>query len=359
MKKRELKYPAIYRHFKNKNYATMGISLPLSFEDIDDYCIEHNTRPTKLLDFNAIFTEKKDVIIDIFKIEGGWYHLEDDCQDKLVLYKSLYDNKGCYARPYDIFLSKVDKKKYPNVAQEFRFECISKSSKPKESIRKNTQSEINLYDRKVICLTNNKVFKNIEEASNYIGESPDLLKRKCRGYSMNNYCGFDKEIGQPLFWMYYDKYLDYICENGSVPTPIFNKTYQRKVICLNTGRIYFSIVSASRQFNIDLNELKEACKKNNFRTWAGYKKTEDGILECFEWMYHDDYLNLCKDNIFDISNTKVICLNTNVIYDSIKEASIQLNIPQREILNCCCTKKSSNRFKCKEDNEFYKWRLYN
>lgn len=358
MKKRELKYPAIYRHFKDKIYATMGVSLPLSFEDIEDYCLEHNTKPIKLLDFEGIFTEKKDVYIAIFKIEGGWYHLEDDCEDKLVLYKSLYDNKGCYARPYDMFLSKVDKEKYPNIQQEFRFECIA--YKPKKYRQENTQNKIDLYDnRKVICLTNNKVFNNVEDASKYIGESTDFLKRKCRGYSMNNYGGFNKETGEPLFWMYYDKYLDYICEHGSAPTPLFNKTYQRKVICLNTGKIYFNIESASRQFNIDLNELKEACKKNNYRTWAGYRKTEDGIFECFEWMYHTDYLDLCDGNLFDISKTKIICLNTNVVYDSIKEASMELNIPQREILNCCCTKKSSTRFKCKEDNEFYKWCLYN
>lgn len=39
--------------------------------------------------------------------------------DELVIYE--HDNQ-IWARPYDLFISKVDKNKYPDVKQEYRFE---------------------------------------------------------------------------------------------------------------------------------------------------------------------------------------------------------------------------------------------
>ena len=45
---------------------------------------------------------------------------------KLVVYKSLYDSK-VWIRPYEMFISKVDKEKYPNVKQIYRFEEVKEN----------------------------------------------------------------------------------------------------------------------------------------------------------------------------------------------------------------------------------------
>lgn len=47
-----------------------------------------------------------------------------ETKEKLVVYQRLYDDESIWVRPYDMFISKVDRDKYPDVKQEYRFELI-------------------------------------------------------------------------------------------------------------------------------------------------------------------------------------------------------------------------------------------
>lgn len=47
-----------------------------------------------------------------------------ETEEELVIYKAMYGDYKKYARPIDMFISKVDKNKYPDCKQEYRFQFI-------------------------------------------------------------------------------------------------------------------------------------------------------------------------------------------------------------------------------------------
>ena len=57
---------------------------------------------------------------DLYLVEDLAQYSEDD--SKLVIYRALYGDSTLYARPLDLFLSPVDREKYPEVEQQYRFE---------------------------------------------------------------------------------------------------------------------------------------------------------------------------------------------------------------------------------------------
>ena len=66
--------------------------------------------------------------------KGDYYIVEDiaihsETKEKYVVYRGLYGENPLYIRTYEMFLSKVDKQKYPDVKQEYRFELQDIKSK--------------------------------------------------------------------------------------------------------------------------------------------------------------------------------------------------------------------------------------
>ena len=65
--------------------------------------------------------------------KGNYYLVEDVAKDsetgqEMVIYRQLYGDGSLWVRPKEMFLSKVDKEKYPEVTQANRFELVEKMS---------------------------------------------------------------------------------------------------------------------------------------------------------------------------------------------------------------------------------------
>lgn len=62
--------------------------------------------------------------------KGHLYEVVGECThsetlEKMVVYKDV-DTGLLWVRPIDMFLSKVDKDKYPDIKQKYRFEEVTK-----------------------------------------------------------------------------------------------------------------------------------------------------------------------------------------------------------------------------------------
>lgn len=108
---RELKINRVYKHFKGKEYIVLGESIPQS--RISGDLIFENVKHTE--------TAQQ---LNIFKDNDIFMHWKQTSSERLVIYMALYGDYKIYARPYDMFMSKVDRIKYPDVEQEYRLEEV-------------------------------------------------------------------------------------------------------------------------------------------------------------------------------------------------------------------------------------------
>ncbi len=89
--------------------------------------MEPETRAQQLLRPGTIVSHFKhdpasqpDPMQYLYEIVGVALHSET--REPLVVYRALYGDKGLFCRPKEMFLSPVDREKYPDAKQTYRFE---------------------------------------------------------------------------------------------------------------------------------------------------------------------------------------------------------------------------------------------
>lgn len=113
------------------------------------------------------------------------------------------------------------------------------------------------------------------------------------------------------------------------------KTLGKPVICLNTGQIYISCQEAKRQTGVE--HIGDCC--------SGHLKTagKDENGNALFWKFLDDYTG--KEIIPKIkqkrSKTKVLCIETNIKYNSAKEAERITGIDSGSIGRVCNGKRKT------------------
>lgn len=137
----------------------------------------------------------------------------------------------------------------------------------------------------------------------------------------------------------------------------------RKVVLLNTGKIYNTITEAANDFHINSSNISAACK--------GKQKHcgKDNKGNSLTWAYYEDYVAMSTEEIYAKINSQpdyttkkmVICLNNNIIWNSIHDAANFYGITV-EGISCCCNGFINSKYKNHEycgidqkSNEWLKW----
>lgn len=112
--------------------------VPVSL-DKDEY-MELDTEPQEQKDPTVSEVPKRDILVGdivqhfkrewvspetseyLYKVLAFAQHTETG--EKLVVYQGMYPPFKICARPYDMFMSEVDREKYPKIRQKYRFEKI-------------------------------------------------------------------------------------------------------------------------------------------------------------------------------------------------------------------------------------------
>ena len=173
--------------------------------------------------------------------------------------------------------------------------------------------------REVYCIDTDKIYSSIVEASVDTGIGANLISGCCSG---------DTLFAGNLMWLYLDDVtedkIDYMIKQRKIKE---DEKFEKCIICLETKKIYQSPNDAQNKTGINRNHIRECCKGDSI------------MAKGYHWMYLSDYTEESAAEILNkpknIKAKKVKCLNTGIVYDSVRMAALNNDTNHTSISQCC------------------------
>lgn len=148
-----------------------------------------------------------------------------------------------------------------------------------------------------------------------------------------------------------------ICKNYSKVESTY-RSHGRMIICLNNKKIFRSIVDGAKFYGITESVISKCCRRKSI--YGGTYNNEKLV-----WMYLDEFENYSDDEIKQYLmnkdnnvGTKVVCLNTNVVFNTIKSAYEWCGSKSPAGIIGCCKGKYHTSGKHPINQEPLKWMYY-
>ena len=156
----------------------------------------------------------------------------------------------------------------------------------------------------------------LEDVKIYYGYREASIENNCAIGTLSTVITKQNMTASGYHWDYYDETIDY------TKNQFFGKRKKETngimVICLETGEKFNTQKEAATKHNIKVSgDIKRACLNKHFTT-AGY-----------HWDYYDETIDYTKNQFFGREKQKgkkVICIETRVVFPSLKGASASLKL---------------------------------